>query len=175
MGSNKAFFLDKDGTLVELAGYPDIIPSDKLLKDHILTGLKAIQAKGYRLFIVSNQPWIAKGRLTEEETHAIFKNVTAQLAAENIHIHDYTFCPHQSSDNCPCKKPKTPLYEALAKKHSVNIQESYFVGDMDADIQAGKKLGGKTILVRTGLGKDYEHTVTPDFILNDLNEIETIL
>lgn len=175
MGPNRAFFLDKDGTLVEASGYPDIIPSDKLLRDHIIKGLKAIQDRDYHLFIVSNQPWIAKGRLTEEETHTIFKNVTAQLAAENILIKEYTFCPHQSSDNCPCKKPKTLLYEELAKKHSINIKESYFVGDMDADIEAGKKLGGRTILVLTGEGKRFENTAEADFILKDINEVETIL
>lgn len=35
---NKAFFIDKDGTLVDNSGYPEIIPSDEILYDDVIDG-----------------------------------------------------------------------------------------------------------------------------------------
>ena len=64
---HKAVFLDKDGTLVDNSGYPEVIPTDKLLAEEVIDGLRYLQEKGYRLFIVSNQSWISKGRLSQQQ------------------------------------------------------------------------------------------------------------
>lgn len=172
---NKAVFLDKDGTIVDNSQYPYIIPTDKILHSQVIQGLKTIQDKGYKLIIVSNQSWIAKNRLTREETEKIFSNIVQELKKHDIEVLDYFYCPHQKNDNCECRKPKTKMFSDAAIKHNISINDSIMIGDADTDIKAGKSLGMKTILVLTGEGKKFEKTANPDFIIEDLNKIGDVI
>lgn len=174
MNKQPAIFLDKDGTLVDNYNYPKEIPKDKLLIEDILEGLKYLKMKGYKLIIVSNQPWIAKGKLTKEETENIFENVITKLKDYNINIDDYIYCPHQRSDNCNCKKPKTELIKNLIDKHNISLNESYVIGDMDSDINLAKNLHIKSILVLTGRGKDFLD-YDADFTIKNINEVSKVI
>jgi D-glycero-D-manno-heptose 1,7-bisphosphate phosphatase len=169
----KVFFIDKDGTLVDNSNYPEIIPSDELLPN-VLDGLRLINRKNFKIIIVSNQPWISKGRADREEIERIFSSLINQLKKEEVIIHDYIYCPHKSLDNCNCKKPKTGMFEEMAKKHNIDVSSSYMVGDMDVDILAGKRIGAKTVLVRTGRGKDFEN-IGADFVIDNLNKIGEVI
>jgi histidinol-phosphate phosphatase family protein len=172
---DKAFFLDKDGTLVDNSEYPEVIPMDKLLTNEIIDGLKLMQGKGYKLFIVSNQPWISRGIFSYEEIQKKFESVINQLESLGIIIQDYLFCPHQNSDNCNCRKPSPGMILDLAKKHKIDLNNSFMIGDTDKDITAGEKAGVKTALVLTGDGKKFENIVKPTYILKNLNEIKKII
>jgi len=171
---NKAFFIDKDGVIVDNSKYPDVIPTHKILKNKIIKGLKHIKNKGYKIIIISNQPWISKNRLSLEETHIIFKTLLIKLKNLEIEIDGYFFCPHQSSDNCECKKPSPKMILQAAKKHNIDLKNSFMVGDMRKDILAGKNAGTKTILVLTGRGKDFINN-GEDYIIKNLNEIKKII
>jgi D,D-heptose 1,7-bisphosphate phosphatase len=168
-----AIFLDKDGTIVDNSGYPEIIPSDEILKQ-AMEGLKYLQERGFMLIIISNQPWISKSKLTKEKVEDIFQSVKTKLEKLGITITDYFYCPHQHSDNCDCKKPKPGLILKAREKYNIDLEKSYIVGDMDSDILLGKNLNIKTILVKTGRGKDFLDT-NPDFIIENLNSVKSIL
>ena len=75
----RAVFLDKDGTLVDNSGYPKIIPGHDLLEYNVVEGLRYLKEKGYKLIIVSNQPWIAKKIMTEEEVENVFRKLNEKL------------------------------------------------------------------------------------------------
>ena len=172
-GMRCGFFIDKDGTLVDNSGYPDVVPSDDLL-DCVVDGLKLIKEKGHVIIIVSNQPWIAKGRLSKVGVEDVFKSLIRKLKEQGVEVDDYIYCPHQSSDNCECKKPKIKMFEEMVKKYELDVSCSYVVGDMDSDILAGKNLGAKTVLVRTGRGRDFED-IGADFVIDNLNCIGEVL
>ncbi|MBU0457235.1 MAG: HAD-IIIA family hydrolase [Nanoarchaeota archaeon] len=172
---NKAFFIDKDGTLVDNSKYPYEIPSDNLLTSDVIEGLFYLKEKGYKLLIISNQSWIAKGRMTYNQVTEIFEKLLKKLNILGIKIDGYYFCPHKSSDNCNCRKPKTGLVMQAVKEHSLNLQESFFVGDMEDDILTGKNSKIKTILVKTGCGKDYFSKISPDYTIKNINEIRKIV
>lgn len=172
---HKAVFLDKDGTIVDNSGYPDKIPTHEILQDKVLSGLKYLQAKGFRLFIVSNQPWIAKKRMTAKDTHHVFRILLKKLKKEQVRIHGYAFCPHHKLEKCPCRKPSPKMILQLAGKHSLDLKESYMVGDMEADIKAGRNSGIKTVLVKTGCGGDYCSAVQPDYVIENLNKIHEVI
>lgn len=171
---DKAFFLDKDGVLVDNSWYPSIIPSDKILESDVLSGLKYIQERGYKLIIISNQPWIANGRKTQEEIEKTFINLKEKFLSFGIKINDYFYCPHQSSDKCECKKPKTGLIREVLKKYDINFLDSFMVGDTDLDIIFGKNIGVKTVLVLTGRGKDFQNSGS-DYIIKNLNCVNKII
>lgn len=172
MEKKRAIFLDKDGTLVENSMYPEP-PKYELLKEHILEGLKHAQEKGYELFIVSNQSWISKGKLSHEETIRIFESVVAQLEQHGIKIKDYLFCPHKEDEYCHCRKPRPGMILDLAKRHNIDLSQSYMLGDFDEDIEAGKNAGIKTILTLSRAQPHY--TKSPDYIIRNINELRRIL
>ena len=172
---HKAVFLDKDGTLVDNSGYPEVIPTDKLLAEEVIDGLRYLQQKGYRLFIVSNQSWISKGRLSQQQVEKVFQDLLEQLKSHQVVISGYYYCPHKKADDCECRKPKTKLIELAAKEHSLNLGQSFFIGDMETDIAAGKNSGMKAILVKTGMGKNYNREVKPDFVIKNINHIKEVV
>ncbi len=174
-GRYKAVFLDKDGTLVDNAGYPEVIPTDKLLTNEVVEGLQYLQSKGYKLFIISNQSWISKGRLTQKQVEEVFQNLLAKLKSHKVIISGYYYCPHREADHCYCRKPKTKLIVTAAREHSLHLQQSLFVGDMETDIAAGKNMGMKTILVLTGKGKEYNNAIKPDFVIKNINHVKDVV
>ena len=172
---NKAVFLDKDGTLVDNSGYPEIIPKDKIYFKETLKGLKQFQKSGYKLLIISNQSWISKGRLTKEEVNQIFSSVISQYSKKGVDIDGFYYCPHQESDNCNCRKPKTGLLEKAVKDFKIDTKSSFIIGDREHDIIIGKKFGLKTCLVKTGEGKNYNSLVNPDYEAENINKIAEII
>jgi len=181
----KAIFLDKDGTLVDNSQYPEKIPSDELLESSVLDGLIHLQNKGFKLIIISNQPWIAKKRASLEQIENIFKSLINKLSEKQIIIHDYFYCPHQTSDNCNCKKPSPNLILKAAKKHNIDLSQSFIIGDSFKDILTGKNAKIKTILVTEfseNLLKNFteqeiklQNNLNPDFKIKNINETTKII
>ena len=65
-----------------------------------------------------------------------------------------------------------PQSHQTKKEFNIDLQNSYFIGDRETDIEFGRRAGGKTVLVLTGYGKETKKllTVLPDFIAQDLTE-----
>lgn len=166
--SNRAVFFDKDGVIVDGSMYP-IPPKADLLKEAI-PGLVALAKTDFELIVVSNQSWIAKGKLTKDEVERIFQELSLKIKNQGSRLDAYYYCPHGSKEGCDCRKPKPGLILQAAKEHRIDISRSYMVGDMTMDILAGKRAGLTTILVRTCVGgKDGEYEVTPDFVVDDFS------
>ncbi|MBN1792293.1 dTMP kinase [Candidatus Woesearchaeota archaeon] len=170
----RAVFLDKDGTLVDNSEYPAIVPTDKIYFDQTVEGLRSLQGAGYKLIIISSQPWVGRGRLSPVQVEDAFKSVAAQYAEKGIIIDAYYYCPHQRPEeggvDCECKKPKTGLLEQAAERFNIDTSRSYFVGDRSDDILTGRNFGLETCLVTmskgdiSGLGD-----VKPTYLHRDVN------
>lgn len=166
----KVIFLDKDGTLVDNSGYPEIIPTDEIYFEHTVDGLRTLQEAGYHFYMVSSQPWVARGRMTVEKVDATFRSVIQKYAEKGVTIQGYKFCPHHRKEGaCRCKKPNTLLLEQIAAENSIDIDNSYMIGDMGMDIDCGKNFGLQTILVETSHAKDRELNFLPTYCCADVN------
>lgn len=166
----KAVFLDKDGTLVEDRGYPKIIPKDEIFKDSY-EPLRRIQEKGYDLFLVSSQPWVARGRMTSEEVKNVFDSVVRKYESHGVNILDYGYCEHARSDGCPDKKPSTGLFERIIKEYNIDTRNSYMVGDMDNDILAGKNIGLSTVRINSR----HSNNVAPDYRIDTIRDLDSCI
>ena len=99
------------------------------------------------------------------------------------------YCPHHPTagkppyrKDCSCRKPKPGMILQAQKDYEIDIERSYMIGDKITDIEMGKGLRMKSILVLTGYGKgEYKYQssnwkVWPDYIARDLLEaVEWIL
>lgn len=166
----KAVFLDKDGTFVDNSGYPEVIPADDIYPDSY-EALKSVQNKGYDLFVVSSQPWPARGRMTLDEVTDIFESVNEQFSVRGVTIQDYGFCEHERKEGCPDKKPGTRLFENMIREYNIDTTKSYMVGDMTNDIIAGKRIGLETVHVN----HTFESEEQPDYTISTIAQLPDIV
>jgi D-glycero-D-manno-heptose 1,7-bisphosphate phosphatase len=178
VNSNRAIFLDRDGTLNRDLGFVHR-PEDLELVDNAAAGLRRLAAAGFRLFITSNQSGIARGHFGEDQMHAFNAALCERLRAEGIEIEAIYFCPFLADasveryrQDSPLRKPRPGMILQAAAEHGLDLASSFAIGDKKSDILAGHAAGCRAILVRTGKagsGED-ELQAQPDFVARDLLE-----
>lgn len=169
----KAVFLDKDGVINKVImrnGKPSSpwrLEEFKFLPN-IQKYLKIFKKMGFLNIIFTNQPDVRRGFLKIEDLKKMHRLVREKLSVDDIKV-----CPHDDRDNCSCRKPKPGLILQAAKKWSIDLKESYVIGDSWKDMGAGKTAGCKTILIRRNYNKDLKENY--DFEVENLKEAIKII
>jgi D,D-heptose 1,7-bisphosphate phosphatase len=163
---NRAVFLDRDGTIARDVHYCRRPEDFNLFKD-VPVSIKMLNEKGYKTVIITNQSGIARGYFTEETLARIHQKMKDDLAAAGATIDAIYYCPHHPDEHCKCRKPGTALFLKAAKELDIDLGQSYMVGDMEKDIEAGNNIGCKTVLLTTD-GATF--SVCPDHKANNLVE-----
>lgn len=154
---NPAVFLDRDGTLNIDPGY---LNDPNLVELFPNTGkaLSKLKKLKFKLIVISNQSGIARGKLKKENVDSINMKINDLLSVDNVQIDAFYYCPFHpdfsTKEESSCRKPSPKLVFQAAEELNINLPESYFVGDSESDIECGINAGIKTILVKTGKGKE---------------------
>lgn len=177
----RAIFLDRDGTINKYRGFLTNIDDFELI-DGVANDIKRINASGYLAIIITNQPVIARGEVTENQLHLIHKKMETLLGQEGAYIDGIYYCPHHPDKgfegeipelkiDCECRKPKTGLIKKAVKDFNIDLGKSYFFGDGKNDILCGQNAGVSTCLY-VGPDSDPSHRsgLKPDYICNSLDE-----
>lgn len=148
-GSQKYIFLDRDGTLNVRPPKACYIekPEDFVWLDGAKEAIKMLNDAGYFIILISNQPGIARGNLTEETLQEIHNKMQCDLQEIGASIDKIYYCPHNWDDGCECRKPQPGMFFMAQKEYSINLTKCYMLGDDERDMEAGKKAGCKCILV----------------------------
>ncbi len=166
----KAVFLDRDGTLIyEKPGVYLSAPQQVRLYKSTKPALDLLTRNGFKLFIVSNQSGIGRGYFTQKEVNAVHARLRHLLRP--VHIEEIVFCPHAPNEHCSCRKPQPQMGLDLIQKYHINPKTSYMIGDKKADVEFGRALGCKTVLVTTANGRHHLQkypTLHPDKIATNL-------
>jgi len=155
-----AIFLDRDGTLIEDVGVLDN-PEDIRLFPDTVDALRQLQ-KRHRLFVVTNQPGIAEGRLTAEQVSAVNNRLNARLRQEGIKIEEWYVCPHTRRDRCQCIKPNPTFLLQAAKDYDLDLRRSFVIGDHPHDVLTGDSAGAFGLYLLTGHGPRHLDELPPD-------------
>lgn len=149
----KAIFIDRDGVLIEHVHRLHRIEDLKVM-DGAGKAILKINNSEYLAIIITNQSVIAKGICSLAEVEGFHKKLDTLLGNERARIDATYYCSHhpEFSSECNCRKPKTGLLERATEEFNIDLANSYFIGDAETDIFCGKKIGCKTIGVRTGFG-----------------------
>lgn len=149
----KAVFLDRDGVINRKAPEGDYIKSwDEFeFLPGVKEAIKKLNERGFLVIIVSNQRGIAKGVMTENDLKEIHSRMKSELKSVGAKVDDIYYCPHDVGDNCNCRKPKPGLLLKAAKEWDIELSRSWMIGDQAPDIEAGKRAGCKTILIKDDL------------------------
>jgi histidinol phosphatase-like enzyme len=71
---------------------------------------------------------------------------------------------------CNCRKPEPGLLLRAAAEHNIDMQKSWFIGDILNDVEAGRRAGCKTILIDNGNETEWELSPqrAPHYTVDDL-------
>ena len=172
-GLRKAIFLDRDGiinhSLIE-NGKP-IAPrsiSDFSLMEGVEHLIEKLRGLGYLIFVVTNQPDVAKGKLKKSEIKKMHK-----FMCEKIKIEEVMVCYCEEGIDCPCYKPSPHMIIELAKTWNIDLGNSFMIGDRWRDVGAGFSAGCTTIFV--DYAYDEALIFTPNHIVKSLAEACSII
>lgn len=147
--NKKCVFLDRDGTINVRP--PRACYVEKWEEFNWINGakeaIKKLNDHGYLVILVSNQPGIARGNLTEDILVDIHNKMQTELEEIGAHIDKIYFCPHNWDEGCTCRKPKPGMLFQAQKDFSLNLKECVFFGDDERDMEAAKAANCKGILI----------------------------
>lgn len=149
MTQRRAVFLDKDGTLVVDVPY-NVDPARLRFTPGALPALRVLQAAGYALVIVSNQPGLALGRFDVPAWTRLQAALLQRLRAAGLVIDGLYWCPHAPAAGCGCRKPAAGLLRQAAQDHRLDLARSWMVGDILDDVEAGRRAGCRSVLLDVG-------------------------
>lgn len=152
---NKAFFLDRDGTLN--VDYNFVHTREEWTWcDGAVDAIRWMNENHFKVIVVTNQSGIARGRFTEEQVHRLHEWVSGQLEECGAWVDDWYIAPHHPEfDPEPCRfpkedrKPGTGMFLKAAEKHRIDFSRSYMAGDKVSDLQPALKLGITPFFIRS--------------------------
>jgi D-glycero-D-manno-heptose 1,7-bisphosphate phosphatase len=153
---NKAVFIDKDGTLIKDIPY-NVNTRLIELEAHVVAALQSLQACGYQLIVISNQPGVAFSYYSEAALQRVFRFLKTTLQQQGVQLNGYYYCPHHPQGvrqpykkSCYCRKPLPGMLLKAAMEHDIDLERSWMIGDILNDVEAGNRAGCRTMLLNNG-------------------------
>jgi D-glycero-D-manno-heptose 1,7-bisphosphate phosphatase len=167
MSGRPAVFLDRDGTIIEEAGYLDRF--DRLVFfPYSVDAIRVLNRAGLAVVVITNQAGIARGIVKPSFVDEAHRYIAARVEAGGARIDGFYFCPHYTSGTvqefvraCECRKPGPGMLTRAAVDLNLDLSHSFTVGDRWHDVAAGAAVGARGVLVRTGLGRRDEAKPEP--------------
>lgn len=180
----QAVFLDRDGVLNQLIYNPITgeyesphVVEDLHIFSYVEVCLKELQAQGYLLFLISNQPSYAKGKTSMENIQVIHETLVQSIAQGNIDFEEYYYCYHhpqgvvpEYTGICQCRKPGNYFLKQAQEQYQLDMEQSWFIGDQDSDIFCGQSCGMNTILITNPYSHKKRGNSKPSSYAGDLQE-----
>jgi len=154
---NCAVFLDRDGVIVE-DRFPVLKASELVLLPRAAEAIAYFCRQGFHVFVVTNQPVVARGLLTEKLLSDLHEEMCAMIQRidPDARIAKVYACPHHPQAtietyrvSCPCRKPKSGMIDLAVNEFELQASASYMVGDRMTDMKAGELAGCRTVLVES--------------------------
>lgn len=149
---NKAVFLDRDGTLIRGIPRPEFgrpivyAPwwiNELTFEPQLGKAIREFRAAGYLVIIITNQPDVRYGHLTQSRWEKIHRAIMDEVEPDACY-----WCTHGRANRCGFRKPSPKMILTAAKDFGLDLKKSFMVGDTENDTIAGKTAGCKTILIR---------------------------
>ena len=140
-----AVFLDRDGTINYDKGYTYKFSKFKF-RPGVVKGLRYLTKRKYLIFIVTNQAGIAKGKFKISDLYRLHKQLKKYLIEKKIKVTSIKFCPYHPHATIKkyrkktnYRKPGNLMLKEILRKHKINLNKSFMLGDKKSDKIAAKK------------------------------------
>jgi D-glycero-D-manno-heptose 1,7-bisphosphate phosphatase len=170
----KTIFLDRDGVINKEVKYLfRIIDFDFI--EGVFDACLYFHNLGYKIIIISNQSGIARGYYNDNDYQKLTKWMLNEFSKKGVSVLDILYCPHRPESQCNCRKPKPGMLNEAKYKHSIEMDDSWMIGDKETDIEAARLAGvNNTILVRSGHMIE-EHGSNAMYIVDSIKESINII
>ncbi len=164
--AKKAIFLDRDGTLIEEVNFLHRI-EDLHFFPFTEEAISILKNAGFLLLVVTNQSGIGRGIFSTDDMVQIHEAIQKKLDGK---IDGFYFCPHLPEQRCECRKPNTGMIEQAMQDFSIDLKNSWIIGDKRLDVELGFNTKMNTCLVLTGYGNAELHKLErqPNLIAENL-------
>ena len=167
--SSWTLFIDRDGVINErnFEGYV-LNKKDFIFKDGVLETASSLFSRFKYVVLVTNQQCIGKGLISIEEINEIHDFMKSSLIKNGAKIDLVLVAPEMRGAPHSTRKPLPNM--AILAKHKfkdIDFRKSIMIGDTDSDIEFGKNLEMKTVLIES-LEKS---TSIPDVKVGSLMEL----
>ncbi|MEM6553400.1 MAG: HAD family hydrolase, partial [Planctomycetota bacterium] len=180
-----AVFLDRDNTLIHGEGTVRDLESVRLLKG-VGPAVASLKGLGYAVIVVTNQPGVAMGEMTEDAVRAVHLRLAemVEASANGARIDGFYFCPFDPDGVVEAyrgdhedRKPRPGMLLGAAEDHGLDLSRSWMVGDAETDVLAGSAAGVRTVLVGAGLAGLAEEMTgeRPDYVAETLVEAVRVI
>jgi D-glycero-D-manno-heptose 1,7-bisphosphate phosphatase len=151
----KLVILDRDGTIN--ADSADFVktPEEWTPLPGALEAIARLNHAGWHVVIASNQSGLGRGLFDVSTLNAMHAKMNTMLAVVGGRVDAIFYCPHAPDEGCRCRKPEPGLFEQIAERYGVALQDVPTVGDTARDVLAGAAAGCEPHLVLTGKGATY--------------------
>jgi D-glycero-D-manno-heptose 1,7-bisphosphate phosphatase len=142
-------FLDRDGVINRPPPAGQFVTrwQDLDLLPGAAEAIAALNRAGCKVIVVTNQRGVALGLYSLDELNRIHEHMRQLLTSRGANLDGVYSCPHDEGE-CGCRKPRTGLFEqAFGDFSTLAPATSVMIGDSLRDIEAGRKLGMRTVLV----------------------------
>lgn len=160
--TTRAVFIDRDGTLIEEAGYLNHLDRLKFFP-YSVDAVRQLNRAGFMVVVITNQAGVARGIVPAAFLETAHRHISAVLSAGGARVDHYYHCPHHPDGiveglniQCDCRKPGAGLWRQAASDIGIDLASSYSIGDRWRDVQAARAAGTRAVMVRTGYGRSEE-------------------
>lgn len=168
--TRRAVFLDRDGTLIEEAGYLDRLER-LVFFPYTVDAVRLLNRAGFAVVVVTNQAGIARGIVDEAFVSEAHQHIAERLERGGARIDAFYYCPHYKTGTvdpyvraCDCRKPEPGLLRRAQADLDLDLARSFMVGDRWHDVAAGRAAGARTVLLRSGVGRREESAPPPGLV-----------
>jgi D-glycero-D-manno-heptose 1,7-bisphosphate phosphatase len=151
-----AVFLDRDGTIAEEVGYLNHLSRFQVYP-YSAGAIRRLNGAELPVVVVTNQSGVGRGFFPEALVHQVHERMIAGLAAGGARVDAIYYCPHATTEDCACRKPRPGMLVRAAREHRLAVRGSWVVGDRYGDMEMAHAVGCRSILVLSGYGRgEYE-------------------
>ncbi len=142
----KAVFFDRDGTLIvdkiylndpdQIEFLPTVFDALRLLRDH-----------GFCFLGATNQSGVARGIVKIENLYEIHRRIKAEFARNGVDFLEFYYAPYMTDTDHFMRKPNPGMILSGASDYSIDLKNSWMVGDKMLDVEAGHRAGCRSALI----------------------------
>ena len=171
----RAVFLDRDGVVSRsnvrngLPFAPTTLEDFEILSD-APEACRRLKQAGFLLIVATNQPDVGRGTMKKEIVEAMHAKMLREVPIDRVEV---CYHPGHGQSNCDCRKPKPGLLVNTARELSIDLAQSWMVGDRWRDIDCGHAAGCRTIFIDRGYTENLKQA--PDFRAKNLSEAADVI